>query len=101
MEAVMTKYFFDFDGTTPHRDDLGAEFANPEVALREAILRAADPGTKVSYPGATRIRVRDDRGETIFEVPMSNTGNPVEGARRGEESVEERRSIAKADADLK
>ncbi len=67
----MPRYFFDVDdGQRQVRDEIGMELANGLIARTEAatlLHTLADIRHIERRPGTTIVRVRDARGEEVYE----------------------------------
>jgi hypothetical protein len=67
------RYFFDLIDGVSFPDIQGLELPDDEVALAEARRRATHHnGAKArnAHTGHCRIRVRDDRGRVVADVPI-------------------------------
>jgi uncharacterized protein DUF6894 len=77
----MKRFYFDLDGAIPARDFMGHECSSKKEARQHASFIAHRIGTEhPSYakPG-NRIIVRDEKGITVFDVPIDFAGQEPAG----------------------
>jgi hypothetical protein len=73
----MPRYFFDLLGEREQIDRLGTPFPNEAAARQEALLRTlSDNSFRLNrYRGFSRISVRDEDGNALWEVRIYHDKN--------------------------
>jgi hypothetical protein len=73
----MTRYYFDIESGTSHRDEVGETLKDDRAALREAMRRACEIEDVLAPGGSWRMTVRKEKN-TVFRV-FVDTDWPMEG----------------------